>query len=100
MNRCSSVERVVLTSSVAAVVGDQAERGKGYVYTEDDWNTTCTDLNLTYHQAKKLSEKTAHEMHEAQSRCCLHLLSCFVLECDFYNARIQGYLCNKKHHCT
>lgn len=68
MNRCSSVKRVVLTSSVAAVVGDHAERGRGHVYTEDDWNTTCADTNLTYHQAKKLSEEVAHEIHEEQSR--------------------------------
>jgi hypothetical protein len=37
VNRSGTVERVVLTSSIAAVVADWEERGPGHVYTETDW---------------------------------------------------------------
>ena len=45
-----SVERVVLTSSVAAIVGDHWERGRNHVYTEADWNQTATQSFLPYHR--------------------------------------------------
>ena len=37
VNKADSVERVVVTSSIAAVVGDWEGRGKGHVFTEEDW---------------------------------------------------------------
>lgn len=41
------VKRVVLTSSVAAVVGTvgNPEPKNGVAFTEEDWNTTSTILN-------------------------------------------------------
>ena len=45
-----SVERVVLTSSVAAIVGDHWERGRDHVFTEADWNQTATQGFLPYHR--------------------------------------------------
>ena len=45
-----SVERVVLTSSVAAIVGDHWERGRDHVFTEADWNQTATESFLPYHR--------------------------------------------------
>lgn len=57
-----------MTSSVAAVVGNHGERGRRHIYTEDDWNLSCTDTYLPYHQAKKLSEEVALEMEKAQER--------------------------------
>jgi len=50
VNLTTSVERVVLTSSVAAVVGDHWERGRNHVYTEADWNKTATQTFLPYHR--------------------------------------------------
>ena len=45
-----SVERVVMTSSVGAVVGHHWERGRDHVYTEADWNQTATETFLPYHR--------------------------------------------------
>lgn len=36
--RSKTVKRVVLTSSLLAVVGDYSERGNDHVATEEDWN--------------------------------------------------------------
>lgn len=48
--KSGTVKRVVLTSSVAAVVGDNWERGANHVFTEADWNLTATDTYLPYHR--------------------------------------------------
>ena len=45
-----SVERVVMTSSVGAVVGDHWERGRDHVFTEADWNQSATSTFLPYHR--------------------------------------------------
>ena len=45
-----SVERVVMTSSVGAVVGDHWERGRDHIFTEADWNLTATQSFLPYHR--------------------------------------------------
>ncbi len=42
------MRRVVLTSSVAAVYGNPHERGKGHVFTEEDWNCTASETVLPY----------------------------------------------------
>eukprot|EP00884_Botryococcus_braunii_P020637 jgi/Botrbrau1/7257/Bobra.0021s0038.2 len=65
--RSGTVKRVVLTSSVAAVVGDNWERGEGHVFTEADWNISATDTYLPYHRSKVLAEKKAFEL-EGQQR--------------------------------
>lgn len=46
------VRRVVMTSSVAAVVGDHWERGQHHVFTEADWNLTATATHLPYHRSR------------------------------------------------
>ena len=67
-NVVSSVEKMglrtmVLTSSMAAVQGDGWERGRGHVYTEEDWN----DLNAT-------PEKNSYACMKVQTeRRCLDL---------------------------
>lgn len=45
-----SVDRVVMTSSVGAVVGDHHERGPHHVFSEADWNQTATETFLPYHR--------------------------------------------------
>jgi nucleoside-diphosphate-sugar epimerase len=66
VNKCESVTRVVLTSSVSAVYGKIPSGVK--VYTKDDWNTECSASYLPYPHSKVLAEKAAWEMAEAQSR--------------------------------
>jgi nucleoside-diphosphate-sugar epimerase len=59
VNKTPSVQRVVLTSSVAAVVGDHWERGRDHVYTETDWNQTATQTFLPYHRHALVMQHTA-----------------------------------------
>lgn len=70
VERTSSVERVVLTSSCAAIYGDSADlastpRG---VFDEEVWNTTSSLEHSPYSYSKVLAEKEAWKMHDAQSR--------------------------------
>ncbi len=69
-NRTASVKRVVLTSSVAAIVGDARDfagypEGKG---TEAQWNTTSTIDHQSYSFSKTVAEKEAWHINEQQSR--------------------------------
>ena len=50
VGKAGSVRRVVMTSSVAAVVGDYWERGRHHVFTEADWNLTATQTHMPYHR--------------------------------------------------
>jgi len=65
INKAGTVKRVVLTSSIRAVFGFGNEKSPGYVYTEEDWNTTSTlENNQAYSLSKTLAEKTAWEYAE------------------------------------
>lgn len=66
---------MVLTSSVAAIVGSTTERGPDHVFTEDDWNLTSSDESLPYHHSKKLVEEKAQELCAQQSRWSLVVLN-------------------------
>ncbi len=69
-NRTESVKRVVLTSSVAAVFGDNADlqkNSRGY-FTEDDWNFSSSLTHQPYSYSKFLAEKEAWKIHDEQSR--------------------------------
>ena len=69
-NRTESVKRVVLTSSVAAVFGDNADlkkNARGY-FTEEDWNFSSSLEHQPYSYSKFLAEKEAWKIHDAQSR--------------------------------
>ncbi len=65
-----SVERVVLTSSVAAIYGDTKDvaDAPGGVLTEDVWNTTSSLDHQPYSFSKTVAERAAWEMAEAQDR--------------------------------
>jgi len=70
VNRIDSVKRVVLTSSVAAVMGDNADlttnpRG---CFTEEDWNFSSSVNHQPYSYSKFLAEKEAWKIHDSQSR--------------------------------
>jgi nucleoside-diphosphate-sugar epimerase len=69
-NRTDSVKRIVLTSSVAAVFGDNADLKKNAKgrFTEEDWNFSSRIDHQPYSYSKFLAEKEAWKMHDAQSR--------------------------------
>ncbi|MCB9591150.1 MAG: NAD-dependent epimerase/dehydratase family protein [Sandaracinaceae bacterium] len=69
-NATPSVQRVVQTSSCAAIYGDSADleatpRG---VFDEEVWNTTSTLQHNPYSLSKTLAEKEAWRIAEAQDR--------------------------------
>ncbi|UUO05352.1 NAD-dependent epimerase/dehydratase family protein [Blastopirellula sp. J2-11] len=69
-NRHDTVKRVVLTSSCAAIFGDNADVAKaaGGVLTEADWNTTSTLEYGPYSYSKTVAEQEAGKIVKAQSR--------------------------------
>ncbi len=63
-----SVKRVVLTSSVVAIQGDNIDMlGRG-PFTEEDWNTTSSVDHQPYPYSKTVAEKAAWEICGAQQR--------------------------------
>ena len=69
-NRTPSVKRVVLTSSVAAIIGDAADclGYPGGIATEEQWNTTSSLKHQPYSYSKTQAERKAWEMAGAQSQ--------------------------------
>lgn len=69
-NRTSSVKRVVLTSSVAAIYGDTADIQQidGEVFTEEHWNFSSSLTHQPYSYSKTVAEELAWEIAQKQSR--------------------------------
>lgn len=69
-NRSPSVKRVVLTTSIAAVFGDNQDLKKipGGVFNEDHWNTSSSVDHQPYSYSKVAAEREAWKMAKAQSR--------------------------------
>lgn len=69
-NRCQSVKRVVLTSSVAAIYGDNIdlEKTPDGIFTEEIWNSTSSLEHMAYSYSKTLAEKEAWKIGKEQSR--------------------------------
>ncbi|MFV0590924.1 MAG: NAD-dependent epimerase/dehydratase family protein [Draconibacterium sp.] len=67
-NKTPSVKRIVLTSSVAAIYGDNAdlENTPGKVFTEEIWNTSSSLEHQPYSYSKTLAEKEAWKICEDQ----------------------------------
>lgn len=70
VNRTPSVKRVVLTSSCAAIYGDNADLDDtpDGVFTEEVWNTSSSRTHQPYSYSKTLAEKEAWKINDAQSR--------------------------------
>ncbi|CDH09590.1 related to aldehyde reductase II [Zygosaccharomyces bailii ISA1307] len=70
VNKCDSVKRVVLTSSVAAMYGDNADLqdAPNNTLTEECWNTTSSLTRSPYSYSKTEAEKEAWKIFEEQSR--------------------------------
>ncbi len=69
-NRTESVRRVVLTSSCAAIYGDNADvqKAPGGVLTEEVWNTTSSLNHQPYSYSKTVAEREAWKIAKQQSR--------------------------------
>lgn len=69
-NRTTTVKRIVLTSSCAAIYGDNIDLKKtpDGVFTEEIWNTTSSERHQAYSYSKTLAEKEAWRINEAQSQ--------------------------------
>ena len=69
VNDTPTVQRVVLTSSVAAIYGDNVDselvNGR---FTEQHWNTTSSLSHSPYSYSKTVAEKEAWRICEAQNR--------------------------------
>jgi nucleoside-diphosphate-sugar epimerase len=69
-NDTKSVKRIVLTSSCAAIYGDNADlqHSKRDVFTEEDWNTTSSLTHQPYSYSKTLAEREAWNIAKSQDR--------------------------------
>lgn len=69
-NKTESVKRVVLTSSVAAIYGDNADlaNAKGPKFSEQDWNTSSSLEHQPYSYSKTVAEQEAWKIAKSQSR--------------------------------
>ena len=70
VNRTPGVRRVVLTSSVASVVGDNIEckRVLGGTLTEEHWNETSSTSHNPYQYSKVVAEREAWSIQRGQKR--------------------------------
>jgi len=89
-NSTASVERVVLTSSVASVMGDPTDKARGGkgskvpedppIFTEEDWNESSSLQHQPYSYSKVLAERKAWKIASAQERWDLVVINpSFVL---------------------
>ncbi|KAG2489308.1 hypothetical protein HYH03_012140 [Edaphochlamys debaryana] len=67
-SRTPSVNRVVLTSSIAATCSSAGEHGAGKKVDEGCWNSTASPAFLPYHYSKTQAERRAWELAEQQDR--------------------------------
>lgn len=69
-NQTPSVKRVVVTSSCAAIYGDNADLAEtsGGVFTEDDWNTSSSVDHQPYSYSKTMAEREAWNIAGEQDR--------------------------------
>lgn len=70
VNKSGSVKRVVLTSSVAAIYGDNKDMSNQGLQELDEsiWNTTSSLTNGAYSYSKTQAEKAAWSMVEKQNK--------------------------------
>ncbi len=70
VSQTESVKRVVVTSSCAAIYGDNAdlETAQQDRFTEQDWNTSSSLTHQPYSYSKTLAEREAWKIANQQSR--------------------------------
>lgn len=69
VNNTQSVKRVVLTSSVVGIYGDNQDikKTKEGMFTEQNWNETSRADHQPYNYSKVVAEKAAWDMQKAQA---------------------------------
>lgn len=69
-NKNHNVKRIVLTSSVVAIYGDNADIKKtpDGIFTEKEWNLTSTPEHQPYPYSKTIAEKEAWAISERQDK--------------------------------
>ena len=90
VNITQSVRRVVLTSSMVAAYGDNADLGTlpGGVIDEAAWNTSSSLRHQPYAYSKTLAERTAWELADAQDRWQLVTINPSLLLGPCVSARV------------
>ncbi len=81
-NQTSSVKRIVVTSSCAAIYTDaiDCQKAPGGILTEAVWNTSSSLNYQPYSYSKTLAEQKAWEMSKAQNQWDLVTINpCFVM---------------------
>ncbi|KUP04957.1 diaminohydroxyphosphoribosylaminopyrimidine deaminase [Bacillus coahuilensis m2-6] len=68
VEKAPTVKRVVLTSSIVAIMGDNKEMAGREAFTENDWNTTSTSDHQPYPYSKTLAEQEAWKMVKNQNQ--------------------------------
>lgn len=76
-NEITSVQRIVLTSSVVSVYGDaiEAQSHPNSTFNEKDWNKTSSVSHQPYSLSKTLAEKEAWRLANEQSRWKLTVIN-------------------------
>ncbi len=77
VNETTSITKVVLTSSVVAIFGDNREMAQtpNGIFTEDDWNQTSSPEHKPYAYSKVIAEKEAWAINKAQDRWDLAVIN-------------------------
>ncbi len=81
-NQTESVKRVVVTSSCAAIYGDNADRdaAPGGIFNEEIWNRSSSLSHQPYSYSKTVAEKEAWKVADAQNQWKLVVINpSFVL---------------------
>lgn len=88
-NKTSTVKRVVLTSSCAAIYTDaiECEKLPNGELTEEIWNTTASLNYQPYSYSKTIAEKTAWEIVEKQNRWDLVVINPSLVLGPFLNPK-------------
>lgn len=98
VNETESVKRVVLTSSVVAIYGDNVDMAGKDHFTEADWNTTSTPEHQPYSYSKTVAEREARTMQEAQHRWDLVTIHpSLVLGPSLTTASASGSMTTMRH---
>ncbi|PZT92256.1 MAG: diaminohydroxyphosphoribosylaminopyrimidine deaminase [Gordonia sp. (in: high G+C Gram-positive bacteria)] len=93
-----TVKRVVLTSSVAALYGDNADMQGKSEFGETDWNTTSTPDHQPYNYSKTVAERQARTIHDAQDRWDLvSIHPAVVLGPSLTDVSISGSMTTMRH---
>ncbi|MBU42213.1 MAG: diaminohydroxyphosphoribosylaminopyrimidine deaminase [Spirochaetaceae bacterium] len=92
VNATNSVQRVVLTSSVAAIMGDNVDalEKANNTMDESDWNSSSSLSHQPYSYSKTVAEREAWKIAEAQDRWDLVVINpAFVMGPSLSN-RMDG----------